>query len=281
MPKVAPTLVAPLLIARGRANIQGFVMGRFASVAELYEKFRQPYSPEFFRTVADRLKLSKRHALIDLGTGPGLLAIGFAPYIGHVTAVDPEPAMLGAALKAALRAGQAIDWIEGRAEDLPDGTGPFDVVTIGRALHWMDREALGPLFARLVKPDGAIVICASSSARDGRNEWLDTYNEARRVWSDERLWSEAGKGERTHRELITIMQRAGFAVAEVVKVEATHEVGIGDLAQRMLTFSSSSPAALGDKVDAALADVETRLMPFGHNGRITETLVSAADILRR
>lgn len=49
----------------------------------------------------------------------------------------------------------------------------------------------------------------------------------------------------------------------------------------MLTFSSSSPAALGDKVDAALADVETRQMPFGRDGQITETLISAADILRR
>jgi len=54
-------------------------MGRFASVAELYEKFRQPYPTEFFRIVAGKLNLSKQHALIDLGTGPGLLAIGFAP----------------------------------------------------------------------------------------------------------------------------------------------------------------------------------------------------------
>src|SRR5215469_5411582 len=256
-------------------------MGRFASTVELYEHFRQPYPADFFRAVADKLKLSKQQALIDLGTGPGLLAIGFAPHVGHITAVDPEPAMLAAARKAAMRAGQAIDWIEGRAEDLPHGIGPFDVVTIGRALHWMDREALGPLFARLVKPGGAIVICGSSSARDGRNAWLDTYNEARRLWSDERLWSEAGKGDRTHRDLIAVLERLDFHVAETVRVETTHEVSVSDLAQRVLTFSSSSPAALGDKVDAMLSDVEARLFPFSHNGRVTEILVSAADIVKR
>ncbi len=256
-------------------------MGRFASVAGLYERFRQPYPAVFFRIVAGKLKLSNRHALIDLGTGPGLLAIGFASYAGRVTAVDPEPAMLAAARKAAVRAGQAIDWIQGRAEDLPDGTGPFDVVTIGRALHWMDREALGPLFARLVKPGGAIVICGTSSARDGRNEWLDTYNEARRVWSDERLWSEAGKGDRTHRELIAVLEPLGFHVAETVRVETTHEVSVSDLAQRVLTFSSSSPAALGDRVDGMLSDVEARLSSFSHGGRVTEILISAADIIRR
>lgn len=256
-------------------------MGRFASVAELYEKFRQPYPAEFFRTVAGKLKLSNQHALIDLGTGPGLLAIGFALYAGCVTAVDPEPAMLAAARKAAVRAGLAIDWIEGRAEDLPAGIGAFDVVSIGRALHWMDREALGPLFTRLVKPGGAIVICGSSSARDGRNEWLDTYNEARRVWSDERLWSEAGKGDKTHRELIAMLERLGFHMAETVTVETTHEVSVSDLAQRVLTFSSSSPAALGDKMDAMLTDIEARLSSFSHSGSVTETLVSAADIIRR
>ena len=56
---------------------------------------------------------------------------------------------------------------------------------------------------------------------------------------------------------------------------------MSDLAQRMLTFSSSSPAALGDRVEAMLASVETMLSPFGHNGFLTEVLVSRADIARR
>ncbi len=60
-------------------------MGRFASTVELYEHFRPPYPVEFFRTVAQKLNLSKQHALIDLGTGPGLLALGFAP----MSAVSP------------------------------------------------------------------------------------------------------------------------------------------------------------------------------------------------
>src|SRR4029077_13422011 len=52
-------------------------MGRFATTAPLYEQFRPLYPPEYFRTVAQKLGLSKQHALVDLGTGPGLLALGF------------------------------------------------------------------------------------------------------------------------------------------------------------------------------------------------------------
>jgi ubiquinone/menaquinone biosynthesis C-methylase UbiE len=256
-------------------------MGRFASTAELYEQFRPAYPPEFFRDVAEKLQMSKQHRLLDIGTGPGLLAIGFAPYAGHVTAIDPEPAMLAVARRAMARTGQTVHLIEGRAEDLPAEAGTFDVVTVGRALHWIDRTALGSLFSRLVAPDGALVICGCSSARNARNPWLETYNTARRAWSPEMLWSESGKGERTPRDLIALLEGTGFKAAEVVRVETVGEVSANHLARRVLTFSSSSPAALGDKVDAMLADVEAQLAPFGRDGLVTEIVVSRADIARR
>jgi hypothetical protein len=39
-------------------------MGRFATTAPLYEQFRPPYPPEYFRAVAQKLGLSKQHALL-------------------------------------------------------------------------------------------------------------------------------------------------------------------------------------------------------------------------
>jgi SAM-dependent methyltransferase len=256
-------------------------MGRFATTAELYEQFRPPYPAEFYQAVAQRLTLSRQQALIDLGTGPGLLALGFAPYAGRVMGVDPEPEMLAAARAAAARAGADVTFLEGRAEDLAEDIGGFDVVTIGRALHWMDHSALAPLFARLVAPGGAIVVCATFASRDGRNPWLGDYDRARRGWSDEKLLRDASKGEQTHRNLADVLGPAGFGVAETVSVETTQEVSARDLARRVLTFSPSSPAALGDRVDAMLADIEARLMPFSRDGMLAETLVSWADIARR
>jgi SAM-dependent methyltransferase len=256
-------------------------MGRFATTAELYEQYRPPYSAEFFQAVAQRLTLSRQHALIDLGTGPGLLALGFAPYAGRVVGVDPEPEMLAAARAAAARAGADVTFVEGRAEDLPEGIGGFDVVTIGRALHWMDHNALGPLFARLIASDGAIVVCACFSVHDGRNSWLGDYNAARRKWSDAGLLLDADKGAQVHRNLADVLGPAGFGVVETIRVETTHEVSARDLAWRVLTFSSSSPAALSNRVDAMLADIEARLLPFSRDGVLTETLVSAADVARR
>jgi SAM-dependent methyltransferase len=256
-------------------------MGRFATTAEFYEQYRPPYPAGFFREVAAKLKLDERHALIDLGTGPGPLALGFAPSVGRVVGVDPEPAMLAAARAAAARANTGIAFIEGKAEDLPDTIGSFDVVTIGRALHWMDHKALGPVLGRLVAPGGAIVICASFSARDGSNPWLEDYDAARRRWSDEALLVGSRKGEHAHRNPNDILAPLGFGVIDTIMVKATHRVSAADLARRVLTHSSSSPAALGDRANAMLDDVETRLLPFSRDGLLEETLMAAASVARR
>jgi ubiquinone/menaquinone biosynthesis C-methylase UbiE len=256
-------------------------MGRFATTASLYEHLRPPYPPEFFQSVAETLKLSKRHALIDLGTGPGLLALGFAPYVGRIVGVDPELAMIAAARAAAARSGQDFALIEGKAEDLPGDIGRFDIVTIGRALHWMERGATLKLLERLLAEDGALLICASSSAADGRNAWLKSYNAARKAWADAGLEPSTGKGARIHRELAAFLDGSPFRVESTIEVETSHAMSISDLAQRVLTYSSSSPTVLGDKVNAMLADVEARLAPFSRDGRVTDVVISTAQVVRR
>jgi len=249
-------------------------MGRFATTAHLYEQFRPPYPPAFFHNVAGKLGLSKRDRLIDLGTGPGLIALGFAPYVRQVVGVDPEPAMLEAAGRAAARVGEDLVLIEGTAERLGREVGPFDVVTIGRALHWMDLDLVGPLLERLVAPGGAFLVCSASSAADSRNAWHEEYMKARQFWS-----GPAGAGR--HRpNLAAVLAGTRFRVGETVEVESRNEVSAGDLARRVLTFSGSSPAVLGERADAMLRDVEQRLLPFSRDGVIEEVVLSKADIAR-
>jgi len=256
-------------------------MGRFATTVALYEELRTPYPPAFFREVAQRLALTKAQALIDLGTGPGLLALGFAPYVGRITGVDPEPAMLAAARKAAERASQDLTLIAGKAEDLPDDIGRFDVVTIGRALHWMDRDLTLERLERLVEPNGVILVCSSVSAGEGRNPWLEDYNVARRAWSNESLWSDSGGARRTHRDLAGFFHGTRFQTGDVIKVETSHQVSLHNLARRVMTFSSSSPGVLGDNADAMLRDVEQRLLPLSREGFVTEVVVAAAQVATR
>jgi hypothetical protein len=52
-------------------------MGRFASTVEFYARYREPYPPKFFERVAEQIGLCGDETLLDIGCGPGLLAIGY------------------------------------------------------------------------------------------------------------------------------------------------------------------------------------------------------------
>jgi SAM-dependent methyltransferase len=61
----------------------------------LHDVARRPnYAPSLIRIVKAQLHLSDQHRLLDLGCGPGWLAVTFAPFVGWVVAMDPEAAML-------------------------------------------------------------------------------------------------------------------------------------------------------------------------------------------
>jgi predicted RNA methylase len=94
-------------------------MGRFASTVAYYESARPPYGAAFFAAVARELGFDHSQRLLDIGVGPGLLAIGFAPCCRKAVGVDPEPAMVEAARAAAARATVKASFIEGRFEDQP------------------------------------------------------------------------------------------------------------------------------------------------------------------
>ena len=156
-------------------------MGRFESTVATYGRARQPYSRAFFAEVAEAIGLDGRQRLLDVGTGPGLLAIGFASACRSVTGVDPEAAMIEAAKAAAERADVRLTAFVGRLEDMSEAP-EFEVVTIGRAIHWLDPQAALRKLERIVAPRGAVVVCRADSVKDGRNPWLGAFTFAASVF---------------------------------------------------------------------------------------------------
>ena len=117
-----------------------------------------------------------------------------------------------------------------------------------------------------------ILVCSARSAGDGRNDWLDAYNEARRYWSRE------ADRTRDRQDLAAVLASTHLRVEEPIAVESSYDLSVTDLAYRVLTFSSSSPAALGDKVGTMLRDLEQRLLPFSRDG-LREIVIAKADVV--
>jgi ubiquinone/menaquinone biosynthesis C-methylase UbiE len=239
-------------------------MGRFETTAPLYAARREPYPAAFFAAAAKALELDGHEALIDLGTGPGLLALGFAPYVHRLVGVDPEPAMLAQKI--------ALTLIEGHAETLPAGLGLFDLVTIGRALHWMEREATLTTLDRILARDGRILICRSSAVAED-NAWREAYDSVLRSWGNARSGGRWKMAE-------LFFDGTRFVRSAEIKVTHAHAITPQALVERALTRSTTSPAALGQRIEAFRAELLAALAPHFPESVGCETIEATAWVFR-
>ncbi len=247
-------------------------MGRFESTVDYYAN-REPYPPLFFETLAQRLALGKQTRLLDIGTGPGLLAIGFAPFVGSCVAVDLEPAMLRVARASAAAANVDVKFVEASIEDQAFEPDSFDFVTIGRALHWLALGIVLPLLEKVVVEGGSIAICGSRITDSPANAWAAGFKALRKAWSDD-------PDEIRHQ----IYREEWFASSrfrnfDEIGVTHRHAITIPELLRRAVSFSATSPAMLGEKRPRFEAEVAAAVEPFAQDGVLEEELVASAVLL--
>jgi SAM-dependent methyltransferase len=249
-------------------------VGRFDSTVPFYARYREPYPASFFREVARREGLTGTERLIDIGCGPGSLAIGFAPYVKSCTGVDVETEMLEAARIEAARAGVHLELIQDRIEDLPGDIGQFQAVTIGRALHWFDRDKTIAVLERIVATNGWIAICGTRGYSAAAQGWTGTFHDIRRAWSSD------PDEKRYHLDLDEWFRDSRFHKADQIEVMKTQHVTIADLIGRALSLSTTSPEVLGDSRPAFETAMQQALEPLSANGVFEENVTAIATILR-
>ncbi|MGW0574540.1 class I SAM-dependent methyltransferase [Streptomyces sp. NPDC002920] len=140
----------------------------FAGSASYYRRGRVPYAPGLADVLAEVLGLDGRGRLLDVGCGPGIVALGLARLFGEIVGVDPDEGMIAEAGRAAEEDGVAgkARWVRARAEELPAGLGTFDVVTFAQSFHWMDRELVAATVRGMLRPGGVLVHISDLKAED-------------------------------------------------------------------------------------------------------------------
>lgn len=251
---------------------------RFQSTVPFYTRYRLAYPPRLIERVIELTGLRAGDTVLDLGAGPGFLAVPFAAAGMRVTAADPEPAMLAAAGEAARAAGVRLTLWGGGSDDLTPGMGPFRLVTMGRSFHWMDRAATLTRLDAIVSPGGAIALFHDDHPKTAENGWFDVLNEvaSRYGRNDEPVISERRAPEYRSHESFLLASR--FNVLEAVSVVVRKPISVAEILGRAFSMSTCSPEKLGSRIGAFEADLRNAL---AGSGDLTEIAALVALTARR
>jgi len=130
----------------------------FGDTSEDYARHRAGFPDSLFERLAAYGIGQSGQSIVDLGTGTGTLARGFARRGCHVIGIDISDAMLQAARELDSAAGVSVDYRVARAEDTGLPNSAFGVVTAGQSWYWFDRLLAAAEVARIIKPEGSLVI---------------------------------------------------------------------------------------------------------------------------
>jgi SAM-dependent methyltransferase len=256
-----------------------FAARRFQSAAAHYLAGRAAYPPALIARTAGLLDLRPTDRLLDLGCGPAQLAIGFAPLVGEVLALDPEPAMLELARRR-VEGLANVTVAAGSSSDLGPGLGRFRAVLIGRAFHWMDRAATLQRLDALIEDDGAVVLFGDERPDVPENAWLKAYQALLERYAGD---DEVRRRRRSDAFLphLSVLLASRFNRLERISVMGVRRLVVETLVERALSYSSTSRARLGERADVMVAELRAAAPAWSPDGGFTEVLTSSALIARR
>lgn len=131
----------------------------FSGTAVHYRRGRLPYAPGLVDVLTEVLCLDGRGRLVDVGCGPGTLALDLARLFDGTVGVDADGGMIAEAAREAAEQGVShrTRWVRARAEELPAGLGTFTVAVFGQSFHWMDQELVAATVRDMLRPGGVLV----------------------------------------------------------------------------------------------------------------------------
>jgi SAM-dependent methyltransferase len=254
---------------------------RFTSAIPHYINGRPPYSERLIAKLAREATLGPKARVLDLGCGPGTLALPLARYCGTMIGLDVDSSMIAAAAQASQAAGINIDWRVGNSFELDQSLAPLNLVTIGRAFHWMDREPTLRRLDELIAPGGAVALVNTELHPFGGLKWHGAFEELRKGHGRFDEFYRWRKGE-DWEDHVSVLLRSPFSEVERISVFDVRRPNLNEIVARALSFSANSPAALGAEGRSAYeAAVCERMLAISPEGVFPEIVETVATVARR
>jgi SAM-dependent methyltransferase len=265
---------------------------QYLGSAAHYLAGRPPYSPQLGDVLARELGLDGTGHLLDVGCGPGSLAVQLAPLFHQVTAIEPDPDMIAEARRHATANDVPIDLRQARAEDvgmldLP----PMRVVTFGQSFHRVARTPVAEAVYDLLEPGGAMVLVTHDiDAGPPPTDTGDPPIPDRAVQEliTSYLGAERRSGSRpassySSERWETSLARTRFGPPTTVLAPGSPDVArdVDGVVSGYLSMSYAAPHLFGDRLDQFVDDLRSLLAARTETGRFWDWPGNTAAVIAR
>jgi ubiquinone/menaquinone biosynthesis C-methylase UbiE len=245
----------------------------FRGTVAYYERYRLAFPQRLIARLVNLMGLKPGDAVLDLGCGTGMLAIGFAKVGMAVTAMDPEPEMLAAAGRAAEAAGVTLTLKLGGSHDLTPQMGPFRLAVMGRSFHWMDRAVTLEMLDRIVTPDGGVALFHDAHPPVEENGWFKILCDVQNKYRQGRRGG--------HRRYEPFLFASAFSQLDGLSVTIRQELTVEDILGRAFSMSACSREKLGAAGEEFALHLSSALREWAPDGKFTEVAELVAVLARR
>jgi SAM-dependent methyltransferase len=132
-------------------------INRFTRTVENYVKYRPSYPFAIVEFLIRACGLTSTSVIADIASGTGFLAEIFLKHGNPVIGIEPNVDMRKAG-QHFLHNYPRFTSIDATAEATTLEARSVDMITVGQAFHWFDQAKARQEFARILKPDGWVVL---------------------------------------------------------------------------------------------------------------------------
>lgn len=249
----------------------------FAEAAPYYHH-RAPYGPQALAHIRDTFQLDHSSQVLDLGCGPGTIAIPLSRMVGRVVAVDPSDEMLSEARMRGQEAGcENIEWRRARAEEVTGVAETFNVVTMGQSFHWMDRDLVLRRIEPLIARGGGLALI-NPGRRRPQESWEGIAYEVmvRYLGESER---HPAKNPETRNEP-ALLRSAALSKFEETEFAMDLERDVASIIGHVYSMSVSPRSAFGARLGDFERELTQELLRLSHSGVFKERVETEVTIAR-
>jgi SAM-dependent methyltransferase len=253
----------------------------YKGAAAYYRRGRLPYPASLRERFEAATDLHGAPRLLDVGCGPGIVAVVLAPLFTEVVGVDPDSDMLAEAARLASESGATnARWVRLRAEDLPAGL--YRYATFAQSFHWMDRDRVARVVFDMLEAGGAFVHVNTVVADPPHPPPL-RFPTPPESEIDHLVRAYLGEARRAGRGVLAhgspsgeslVLGRAGYRPVRVVPVQGRQVLdrNIEDIVAQVFSVSGSAPHPFGADLAAFEADLRRLLEQASDHGRFSQWL---------